>query len=251
MNWPTLRVLTGTAWVLLVSLAGCARHLPAYEPLPDIPATPSGFSALLHATWAGPEGKRRAQVALAYLAPDRIRLEILAPGGTARAVLVSSPEGAMLLDVNRRTYRPVLSGRQGMEALVHIPAPPEMIGWLLLGPEPLKTELPCQPAVDDSGAEGWTCPLAGGERIRLLGKDGQRAEIHPESGPPAEILWNADPQGGRKPPRTLQIVQKDPEADLRVSLVDLRFADPPLGLFSLEPPQGFSREDPGDSPWTP
>jgi hypothetical protein len=245
------RLPIGSGLLLIASLAGCARHPPATEPLPDLPEAPTGFNALLHAAWTTPVGKRRAQVGVAYLAPDSLRLEVLTPGGTARAVLISTRAGALLLDLTRRTFRPFATGRRAVEALVSISAPPGLLGRLLLGPESVKKGSDCHPPETDSGAGKVTCRLDGGETLEFKGEDGLAAEFLPASGPAAQILWSAGAGGSRKPPSSVRIAQRDRTADLVVRLVDIRFADPPPALFTLVAPEGFSLEERGDTPWTP
>lgn len=236
---------------MIASLAACARHPPATEPLPDLPEAPTGFHALLQATWTSSEGKRRAQVGVAYLAPDSLRLEILTPGGTPRAVLISTVEGAVLLDMARRSFRPFATGRRAVEALVSISAPPGLLGRLLLGPESLKKGSDCHPRGKDSGTGGVTCRLDEEETLEFREGDDLAAEFLPASGEEARILWSAARGGSRKPPSIVRIVQRNHAADLVVRLVDIRFADPLPALFTLAPPEGFSREERGDSPWTP
>lgn len=245
------RLPIGSGLLLIASLAGCARHPPATEPLPDLPESPTGFNALLHATWTTPGEKRRAQVGVAYLAPDSLRLEILTPGGTARAVLISTRAGAMLLDTSRRTFRPFATGRRAMEALVSISAPPDLLGRLLLGPESVKKGSDCHPAETDSGADGVTCRLDGGETLEFKGEDDLAAEFLPASGSAAQIVWSAGAAGSRKPPSSVRIAQQDRAAALVVRLVDIRFVDPPPTLFTPIAPAGFSLEERGDTPWTP
>jgi hypothetical protein len=248
---PASRLPLGSGLLLIASLAACARHPPATEPLPDLPEAPTGYHALLQATWTTSGGKRRAQVGIAYLAPDSLRLEILTPGGTPRAVLVSTGEGSVLLDMARRTYRPFETGRRAVEALVSISAPPGLLGRLLLGPESLKKGFDCRPREKDSGTGAVTCRLEEGETIEFRGGDDLAAEFLPASGEAAQILWSAGPGGSRKPPSTVRVVQRNQAADLVVRLVDIRFADPLPALFTLAPPEGFSREERGDTPWTP
>jgi hypothetical protein len=96
-----------------------------------------------------------------------------------------------------------------------------------------------------------TCRLEEGETIEFRGGDDLAAELLPASGEAAQILWSAAPGGSRKPPSTVRVVQRNQAADLVVRLVDIRFADPLPNLFTLAPPEGFSREERGDTPWTP
>src|SRR5262249_3459711 len=89
--------------LVLLGRAGPPRS--GTSPLPEVPESVPGFSALAAVKWKSPQRSGHARVALAYRSPDQVRLEMLDPMGNSRTVLVATERGALLLDPLRHSYR--------------------------------------------------------------------------------------------------------------------------------------------------
>lgn len=223
----------------LLLFSGCAhpRQLPR---LPAPPAEIPGYVALLGARSSGAEGTSRARVAAAFLPPASLRLEILDPAGSTRAVLISSEEGALYLDPRQRSYRAFPDGGGALEALAGIEAPCDLLARLILGPAAAVEGLPC------AGDRPTSCRLPGGGELRLRGSSPPSAEIlDPRSGT-VEIRWDRlDPASGEIP-RGTELHLPARGAMLRLEVRELRFTAPESSLFSLLPPAGFHPAAPSE-----
>jgi hypothetical protein len=217
---------------LLLSVCGCA-HPRALPSLPEAPASIPGYLALLNARTSGGEGSARGRVAAAFLAPARLRLEILDPAGGTRAVLVAAEGGALYLDPPRRSFRAYETDAAALQALVGIAASPGLLARLILGPAAAVEGLAC------SGEGSKTCPLPQGGEIRLLGSQPPAAEIRDPRSGTIQVRWEKVTEASRGIPRSTELKLLESGASLRLELVDLRFTEPEASLFSLDPPAGF------------
>lgn len=233
------RLQAVTGMLLAISMSGCAgRGLPRAE-LPDIPVPVSGFSALCHVSWSGQGGKGRARVAVAYLAPDHLRLEVLDPMGNSRVVLVAGPDGALLLNPSGRRFHTYDAGRDATAAMMGIAAPPELIARFLLGPAATREGLLCDTRGDGKEGGVLRCRLPGGEELRFSSQAMERAELYTSSGARAVISWKMKKGRSAGPASSLEMRQGAPQAALRIRLEDLRFRAPDPSLFTLRAPEGF------------
>ena len=216
--------------------------------LPEAPDPVKGFSALCSARWQGPEKAGHARIALAYLAPDQIRLEVLDPAGNSRAVLVATEEGALVLDPARRSYRVYPSGLAAASALIGIAAPPQLLGRLLLGPLSLAPTAACLSGADAKGDDPGPCTLPDGAVLILPKQERDKGQLSLADGARLELRWGGGSSGGRSLPRWLEIRQGIPEALLRLETREVGFSMPDASLFSLRTPAGFIAETSGSLP---
>ncbi|HEU5179943.1 MAG TPA: hypothetical protein VFW45_04075 [Candidatus Polarisedimenticolia bacterium] len=221
----------------LLLFSGCA-HPKALPRLPEPPAEIPGYVALLGARSSGTEGTSRARVAAAFLAPSSLRLEILDPAGSTRAVLISSEEGALYLDPAARSYRTFPDGAGALDALVGIEAPSDLLARLVLGPAAAMQGLVC------AGEAPTTCKLPGGGELHLLHASPSSAEIvDPRTGT-VEVRWDRSVAASGEIPRATELRLPARGAMLRLEMRELRFTAPETSLFSLLPPVGFHPAEP-------
>ncbi len=215
----------------LLLFSGCA-HPGALPRLPAAPADIPGYVALLGARSSGADGTSRARVAAAFLAPSSLRLEILDPAGSTRAVVISSEQGALYLNPAERSYRAFPDGAGALAALVGIEAPSDLLARLVLGPAAALQGLAC------AGEGPTACRLPGGGELRLHHSSPASAEIvDPRTGT-VEVRWDRTAAAGEIP-RGTELRLPARGTMLRLEMRELRFTAPETSLFSLLPPAGF------------
>jgi hypothetical protein len=236
---PPKILKTGVGALLALSVAGCgAARLPQSH-LPDLPESVEGYAALCAAKWQGPEKTWRARVAVAFLPPERIRLEIYDPAGNSRSVLIATEEGALLLDPARRAFRSYPSAQQATRDLVGIAALPQSLARLLLGPAALQSAPQCSAIEAGEEQPQRRCALPGGGELRFGPGDSQRAILTFPGDVSLRLSWGLGAQE-RSLPRWVEIDQDSPSVQLHLETKEMRFAPPEPEIFSLLAPPGFS-----------
>jgi hypothetical protein len=231
----------GAGALLALSLSGCAgKHLPQPS-LPPIPEPVEGYSALCSARWQNTGKTWRARVAVAYLPPESIRLEVFDPAGNSRSVLIATEAGALVLDPQRRAFRRYPSATQATTDLVGIAAMPQSVAKLLLGPAALLSEPGCARVSDEAQESMHRCPLPGGGELSFRMGDEMRATLISPGGPPLALVWGDGASGERALPAWVEIRQEAPSVRLHLETVEFHFSVPDPTLFSLMAPPGFSR----------
>ena len=231
----------GAGALLALGLSGCAgKHLPQPS-LPPIPETVEGYSALCSARWQNTGKTWRARVAVAYLPPESIRLEVFDPAGNSRSLLIATETGALLLDPQRRTFRSYPSAAQATTELVGIAAMPQSVAQLLLGPAALLSEPGCSRGSDAAKESIHRCPLPGGGELSFRSGDETRATLTVPGGAPLALVWSDGPSGERVLPAWVELRQDAPSVLLHLETVEMRFSVPDPTLFSLLAPPGFTQ----------
>ena len=228
--------------ICAVLLSGCAAG-PRPAVLAPVPNHLEGFTAEYQVTWTGSAGASKARLAAAYRPPGRLRLEVLDPLGSSRAVLVAA-QGGLLLDPRHREYRAYPEGRDALRALTGIALDADLLAALLLGDPIWAAKMECRRGEEGRALER-ICRGPGGEPSLWIRKEGKDWEVRCQG---AEILraeLESGPGGVAGPPRRI-LLHKGPagmSADLR--LREFRFLSPAEDLFRLQAPESF-REMPGD-----
>jgi len=231
--------------ICAILLSGCAAG-PRPVAVPPVPDRLEGFTAEYQVTWKGSARARKARLAAAYRPPDRLRLEILDPLGSSRAVLVAARRGGILLDPPNREFRGYPEGRDALKALTGIALDADLLAALLLGDPSRAPKIECR-SEEGGIAPERICLGPGGDPTLRIRREGREWEVR---SPGAEVLrveMESAPGRAAGPPRRI-LLRKGPagiSADLH--LREFRFLSPPEGLFSLQPPESF-REMPGDPP---
>ena len=237
---------TAVGALLALSVAGCGTARLPQSRLPEVPEPVEGYAALCTAKWQGPEKTWRARVAVAFLPPERIRLEIYDPAGNSRSVLIATEEGALLLDPSRRAFRSYPSARQATRDLVGIAAQPQSLARLLLGPAALQSAPQCSAIATGEGQPQRQCTLPGGGELSF-GGEAQRAILTFPGDVSLRLSWGLGPHE-RSLPRWVEIDQDSPSVQLHLETKEMRFAPPEAEIFSLSAPPGFSPAGEGAIP---
>jgi hypothetical protein len=230
---------TGMGVILALSVVGCGTARLPQSLLPEVPEPVEGYAALCSAKWQGPEKTWRARVAVAFLPPERIRLEIYDPAGNSRSVLIATEEGALLLDPARRAFRSYPSAKQATRDLVGIAALPQSLAKLLLGPAALQSTSECSAIGAGEGQPERRCALPGGGEVRFGPGEAQRAILTFPGEVSLRLSWGLGPQE-RSLPSWVEINQDSPSVQLHLETKQMRFAPPEAEIFSLSVPPGFS-----------
>ncbi len=236
---PAEILRTGAGACLALSVIGCAGAHLAQSRLPEVPEPVEGYSALCAAKWQSPEKTWRARLAVAFLPPERIRLEVYDPAGNSRSVLIATEEGALLLDPRRRAFRSYPSATQATSDLVGIAAMPQSLARLLLGPAALQSAPECGVIASGERQTLRRCTLPGGGELRFAPGDEERAILTFPGEVLLQLAWGRGPLE-RSLPSWVEIHQETPSILLRLETKELRFAEPDRELFSLSAPPGFS-----------
>lgn len=236
--------------ICAVLLSGCAAG-PRPVVLPPVPDRMEGFTAEYRVTWTGSTRARRARLAAAYRPPERLRLEILDPLGSSRAVLVTAREGGILLDPPHREFRGYPEGRDALRALTGIALDADLLPALLLGDPAWAPGMECRLQGDGTASER-ICRGPGGEPSLRIRREGREWEVRC---PGADILraeLESGPGRGAGPPRRILLRAGSGGISADLELREFRFSPPPEDLFSLQPPESF-RDRTGDpflpAPW--
>ena len=237
---PSEILRSGAGALLALSVVGCAGKHLAQSRLPEVPERMEGYSALCAAKWQSPEKTWRARVAVAFLPPERIRLEVLDPAGNSRSVLIATEAGALLLEPQRRAFRSYPSASQATTDLVGIAAMPQSLARLLLGPAALQSAPECDAGATRAGEAVRPCLLPGGGELRFGPGEGNRATLTFPGKDALNLSWGAATPGERAVPVWVEIHQPVPSILLHLETRELHFAAPDPALFSLLAPQGFS-----------
>ena len=237
----------GLGALLAFSMFGCAGKHLGQSRLPDLPETVPGYSALCAAKWQNPEKTWRARVAVAFLAPERIRLEVLDPAGNSRSVLIATEEGALLLDPPRRTFRLYSSASQATTDLVGIAAMPQSLAKLLLGPAALLSAPECGGSATKVLQSERHCPMAGGGELLFPAGEVQRATWTLPGDTALELWWNSVNAAERSVPAWVEIRQDSPSVLLHLETKEMRFSVPDPQIFSLSAPAGFAASGIGEN----
>jgi hypothetical protein len=228
------------AALLALSLFGCAAKHLSPSRLPEAPDPVPGYSALCAAKWKGPRKTWRARVAVAFLPPAGIRLEVLDPAGSSRWALIATEKGALVLDATRRTFRSYPDARMATSDLVGIAAMPQSLARLLLGPAVLRSAPECSEGTLGEGEVFRRCPLPGGGTLLFRIGEERRALLAAPGEVMLELSWGDGSSGVRSLPSWVELRQKTPSVELRLDTEELRFSLPEPSLFTLSPPSGFS-----------
>lgn len=229
--------------ICAILLSGCAAgpHRVAVPPVPD---RLEGFTAEYQVTWTGSARARKARLAAAYRPPDRLRLEILDPLGSSRAVFVATRRGGILLDPPHREFRVYPEGRDALKALAGIALDADLLAALLVGDPAWAPKMECR-SEDDGIAPERICRGPGGDPSLWIRREGKEWEVRCPGAAVLRAELESRPGRAAGPPRRI-LLREGPEgvsADLQ--LREFRFLSPPEDLFSLQPPESF-REMPGD-----
>ena len=238
----------GAGVLLALSLVGCAGKHLARPNLPPLPEPVEGYSALCAARWQGERKTWRARVAVAFLPPQRIRLEVFDPAGNSRSVLIATEAGALVLDPQRRAFRNYSSATQATTDLVGIAAMPQSVAKLLLGPAVLLSEPAC--ASESAGEREIIrrCPLPGGGELSFREGEETRATLAFPGQAPLALSWSHRSPRERVPPAWVEIRQEAPSILLHLEAVEFHFSVPDPALFSLLAPPGFTQAVEGVTP---
>ena len=151
---PPARALAGAApWLLLPGVflaAACAvtpevPELPAPSVRPEVllerlaagEAAVTTLRALATVRYEGPTGSGSASQVIVVALPDRARLEVLSPVGTAVLLLAIRGDGLTLHAPVRREYGVGRATPDTLGRLVRMPVPPGLLLRLLAGLPPL------------------------------------------------------------------------------------------------------------------
>jgi hypothetical protein len=227
--------------ILIPSLAaalslGCAGRIRP-SALPPAAGRSEGFRAQYRLQASGENRIRKARLIVAYLPPRQLRLEILDSLGASRSVLVSTDQGALLMDPVAREYRLFSGGEEAFAALAGASLDPDLLPALLLANPYMGPGLRCQPPrvprepLICGGGEGnavlrvWK----GGEEWEVLVP--QREALH------ARLRWGPGNRAGA--PREIHLQGGRPEFRADLFLLDMLPGAPPADLFPLRPPDSF------------
>jgi hypothetical protein len=247
------RLLEALAVLLSVDLCECAgTRGPARELVS--PGKQDGFAAEYRLFWAGPDGGRKARLVAAFSPPQRLRLEILDPLGTSRALLVATETGALLVDPSRREFRAYLEGSDALRDLSGMALEPGLLASALLGDPAAGKGMECVPSEEgEPGAR--ICRGIGGEPTVRVGRGGDEWEIRRPGAEDLHVQMKLGAGTPPAPPRWLRLRSAPGGGAAELELKDFRFGPPPEELFSLHPPPSF--RDASGSPfpyrqgWTP
>ena len=227
---------------ILVSRCAAAHRPVTVSPVPE---RPTGFTAEYRLTWTDGRRARSARLAVAYRAPQRMRLEVLDPLGASRAVLSATEAGAILLDPVGREFRAYGEAPNAVRDLAGFSLDADLLAALLLGDPARAPQLACRAGGEGSGLEK-VCEGSGGDPFVRLRGDGMTWEIAPPAGPLLRIEMEAAGGSAGGVPERIRVRGGSPEVTVELRLRELRFVEPPEDLFSLLPPASFrdSSEDP-------
>lgn len=222
---------------LLTALSpGCAGRIRP-SALPPAGSRTEGFRAQYRLQASGESRVRRARLIVAYLPPRRLRLEILDPLGGSRSVLVSTDQGALLMDPVAREYRLFSGGQEAFAALAGASLDPDLLPALLLADPSLAPGLRCQPP--RLLGEPLTCGDGEGSAVLRVRKGGEAWEIlaPPGAALHARLKWEPGNRAGA--PREIHLRGDRPKFRADLLLLDMLPGAPPEDLFPLRPPESF------------
>jgi hypothetical protein len=230
----------GLIAVLMLALIRCAgTGRSGSVSLPEAPESVQGFSALCFARWRGEEGSGHARLTIAYLAPDRIRMEVLDPLGNSRAVLVARSDGALLLEPSQRAYRQFSSSVAASTELVGLAASPQILARLILGPSVPLVPAGCE-ALSEAEPAQEGCTPQGIGRVAIAQEGPGKGRLDSEEGVHLDLRWGGQASTPRSLPQWIEIHQEKPPLELRLETREARFVLPDPELFSLTAPAGFA-----------
>jgi outer membrane biogenesis lipoprotein LolB len=234
----------------LAALMTACAGVPRPESLPSFPGRPEGFSAEYRISWI-PEhgGARKARLAAAYSPPYRLRLEVLDPLGSSRAILITSEQGAVLLNPPRREFRTFAVRREALRTFSGMPLDSDLLAALLLGDPAASREMTCTPPAAGR-AEDQECTGPDGDPAVRIRRGGEHWEIRCRGAGNFQLDLSQPPGKGYVPPRSIRLRSAGTGASVELEAREFRGGSGPEEIFSLQPP-AFFREAPGENagPW--
>jgi len=168
-----------------------------------------------------------------------LRLEILDPLGGSRLVLVSTDQGALLMDPMAREYRLFSSGEEAFAALAGTTLDPDLLPALLLGNPWVAPGLRCQSPA--SPGEPLTCGRDEESPHLRVRKGGEEWEILVPQREPLHARLRPGSRDRSGPPREIHLRGGRTEFRADLLLLDMLPGAPPADLFPLRPPESFRR----------
>jgi hypothetical protein len=152
-------------------------------------------------------------------------------------VLVSTDQGALLMDPVAREYRLFSGGEEAFAALAGASLDPDLLPALLLADPSLAPGLRCQPP--RLPREPLTCGDGEGSAVLHVRKGGEEWEIlvPPGAALHARLRW--EPGNRTGPPREIRLRGDRPKFRADLVLLDMLPGAPPEDLFPLRPPESF------------
>lgn len=241
------------AWVLALLLPACATTAPV-PPSAAPRATAPGYRALFRAEAEGPGGKQRFRVAVALQPPDRLRLELLGPVGTPRAVLCMAGARALVFLPAERAYDRGEAGPGKPGSILGLPLDAARLIALLTGRPMCAAEaaghlVKTRAAAALGRTVAWyevTCPP--GEiryRARAQDRGGVLREATIREGISGAMILGVEYDGheegpGPRWPRRIRLRQHRESTTLTLTALEGPWAgDLPEGMFAPPVPEGF------------
>jgi len=240
---------------LLPALVACGARPRATESFPPA-ATSRGYKALFRVESQGPEGKSRFKMAVALLAPDRVRLEFLGPAGGPRLTVATDGEGVTALLPSERAFDRAEASPATMERLIGLPLDGARTISLLTGTPMCHSET-AEQVMRTKGAATFGRTLAWYEvvcppgEIRYQATAAERGGVLKDatvrdgtSGAMILQVEYGDHEEGLGPrwPRRIRLRMERARATVTLSALEGPEADDvPEAIFSPPIPEGFER----------